>query len=150
PRPPAAARPRRLSITQVERLISNPYDIYAEEVLRLRALNPLRPEADFRLRGEVVHRVLEDFLRIDPPPPDPAEAAGLLLAITAKVLEDEVPWPVARADWLARMRRIALPFAEATLRSDSRPVLLEKKAALHMPGPDFTLTGKPDRIDLLP
>ena len=150
PRPPAAARPRRLSITQVERLISNPYDIYAEEVLRLRALNPLRPEADFRLRGEVVHRVLEDFLRIDPLPPDPAVAADLLLAITARVLEDEVPWPVARADWLARMRRIALPFAEATLRSDSRPVLLEKKAALHLPGSDFTLTGKPDRIDLLP
>ena len=150
PRPPAAARPRRLSITQVERLISNPYDIYAEEVLRLRALNPLRPEADFRLRGEVVHRVLEDFLRVDPLPQDPTDAADLLLAITGKVLEDEVPWPVARADWLARMRRIALPFAEATLRSDSRPVLLEKKAALHMPGPDFTLTGKPDRIDLLP
>lgn len=150
PRPPAAARPRRLSITQVERLISNPYDIYAEEVLRLRALNPLRPEADHRLRGEVVHRVLEDFLRVDPLPPDPAEAADLLLAITARVLEGEVPWPVARADWLARMRRIALPFAEAVLRSDSRPVLLEERAGLRLNSLDFTLTGKPDRIDLLP
>lgn len=150
PRPPAAARPRRLSITQVERLISNPYDIYAEEVLRLRALNPLRPEADHRLRGEVVHRVLEDFLRIDPLPPDPAGAADLLLTITVRVLEGEVPWPVARADWLARMRRIALPFAEAVLRSDSRPVLLEERAGLRLNSLDFTLTGKPDRIDLLP
>lgn len=150
PRPPAGARPRRLSITQIERLISNPYDIYAEEVLRLRALNPLRPEADHRLRGEVVHRALEAFLKADPLPQDPAEAADLLLAITARVLEEEVPWPVARADWLARMRRIALPFAEATLRRDSRPVLLEEKAGLLLPGLGFTLTGKPDRIDLLP
>jgi len=150
PRPPVAARPRRLSITQVERLISNPYDIYAEEVLRLRALNPLRPEADHRLRGEVVHRVLENFLRIDPLPQDPAEAADLLLTITARVLEGEVPWPVARADWLARMRRIALPFAEAVLRSDSRPVLLEERAELRLNSLDFSLTGKPDRIDLLP
>ncbi len=150
PRPPVTARPRQLSITQIERLITSPYDIYAEKVLRLNALNPLRPEADFRLRGEVVHQVLERFLKTDPLPKDPAKAADLLLAITAQVLEDEVPWPVARADWLARMRRIALPFAEATLRRDSRPVLLEKSAALHLGDPDFTLTGKPDRIDLLP
>ncbi len=150
PRPPVTARPRQLSITQIERLITSPYDIYAEKVLRLNALNPLRPEADFRLRGEVVHQVLERFLKTDPLPKDPAKAADLLLAITAQVLEDEVPWPVARDDWLALMRRIALPFAEATLRRDSRPVLLEKSAALHLGDPDFTLTGKPDRIDLLP
>lgn len=150
PRPPIKARPRKLSITQVERLIANPFDIYAEEVLRLRALNPLRPEADFRLRGEVVHQVLEDFLRISPLPSDPAEAADLLLEITERVLDKEVPWPVARADWMARMRRIALPFATATLRRDSHPVLLEKKAALQLENPVFTLTGKPDRIDLLP
>ncbi|MDQ2065197.1 double-strand break repair protein AddB [Xinfangfangia sp. CPCC 101601] len=150
PRPPLKARPRKLSITQIERLVTNPYDIYVEEVLRLRALNPLRPEADFRLRGEVVHQVLEDFLRISPLPQDPEAAADLLLQITERVLEAEVPWPVARADWLARMRRIALPFATATLRRDSHPVLLETKAALHLKGPDFTLTGKPDRIDVLP
>ncbi len=150
PRPPAGVRPAKLSITQIERLVSSPYDIYAEEVLRLRALNPLRPQADHRLRGEVVHRVLEDFLRSDPLPADPVEAADLLLRITGRVLAEDVPWPVARADWMARMRRIALPFAEAVLRRDSRPVLLEKRAALHLPGPDFTLTGKPDRIDLLP
>ena len=150
PRPPAEARPRQLSITQVERLITNPFDIYAEHVLRLRALNPLRPEADYRLRGEVVHTVLERFLKTDPLPEAPEDAATLLMQIAEAVLAEEVPWPVARAEWRSRMQRVALPFAEATLSKDSTPVVLEKKAALRLDGMDFTLTGKPDRIDLLP
>ena len=150
PRPPAEARPARLSITQIETLIANPYDIYAGQILRLRALNPLRPEADFRLRGEVVHEVLERFLKSAPLPPDADTAARQLIEIADEVLEDAVPWPVARAEWRSLIRRIALPFAEATLRRDSTPVLLEKKAELALPGVPFTLTGKPDRIDLLP
>ncbi|MFZ1469802.1 MAG: double-strand break repair protein AddB [Paracoccaceae bacterium] len=150
PRPPLAARPRQLSITEVERLISNPFDIYATHILRLRALSPLRPEADFRLRGEVVHSVLERFLKAAPLPPQPEEAAALLMQITEDVLAEDVPWPVARAEWRSRMARIALPFAKATLGKDSTPVLLEKKAALRLGGVNFTLTGKPDRIDLLP
>ena len=81
-------------------------------------------------------------------------AEGIALAVPAEiadeVLEDAVPWPVARAEWRSLIRRIALPFAEATLRRDSTPVLLEKKAELALPGVPFTLTGKPDRIDLLP
>ncbi|MGB4829045.1 MAG: PD-(D/E)XK nuclease family protein, partial [Paracoccaceae bacterium] len=129
---------------------TNPFDIYAEHVLRLRALNPLRPEADYRLRGEVVHTVLERFLKTDPLPEAPEDAAALLMQIAEAVLAEEVPWPVARAEWRSRMQRVALPFAEATLSKDSTPVVLEKKAALRLDGMDFTLTGKPDRIDLLP
>jgi ATP-dependent helicase/nuclease subunit B len=150
PRPPVAARPRKLSITEVERLVTDPYEIYARHVLKLDPLNPLRPEADFRKRGEVVHEVLERFLRAQPLPDIPEAAADLLMQIAVEVLAREVPWPVARAEWLARMRRIALPFAQATLRRVAVPVLLEEKAGMGLDGLDFTLTGKPDRIDLLP
>ena len=150
PRPPVLARPRQLSITQVETLITDSYAIYASRILGLSALNPLRPEADFRLRGEVVHEVLERFLKTSPLPPDPENSAALLMQITEKVLADEVPWPVMRLAWQTRMERVALPFAKATLAKDSTPVLLEKKAAVMLPGVDFTLVGKPDRIDCLP
>ncbi|MEZ5798666.1 MAG: double-strand break repair protein AddB [Paracoccaceae bacterium] len=150
PRPPVSARPRQLSITAIETLISNPFDIYARHVLRLSPLNPLRPEADHRLRGEVVHEVLERFLKSAPLPDQAEAAAELLMQITDQVLQDTVPWPVARADWRQKMGRIALPFSRAVLARDSQPVLLEQKAAVRLPGVDFTLTGKPDRIDLLP
>ena len=45
PRPPAAARPAELSVTQVERLVRDPYAIYAPKVLRLRRLDPPGPPA---------------------------------------------------------------------------------------------------------
>jgi double-strand break repair protein AddB len=150
PRPPVAARPRKLSITAIETLVMDPYEIYARYVLNLSRLNPLRPEADFRLRGEVVHDVLERFLRHDPMPQDAASAAALLMSFADTVLARDVPWPVAREEWRGRLGRIALPFATATLRRESVPVLLEEKAALTLQNPDFVLTGKPDRIDLRP
>lgn len=150
PRPPVAARPRKLSITAIETLVTDPYEIYARYVLNLSRLNPLRPEADYRLRGEVVHEVLERFLRADPLPATPEAAAALFLSLADEVLARDVPWPVARAEWRGRLGRIALPFATATLRQEAKPVLLEEKAALTLRNPDFTLTGKPDRIDLRP
>ena len=35
PRPPVAARPRALSVTQIERWIANPYEIFAKHILKL-------------------------------------------------------------------------------------------------------------------
>jgi ATP-dependent helicase/nuclease subunit B len=63
PRPPVAVRPRQLSITEIQKLIRDPYAIYARHVLRLAPLDPLRPEADPRLRGTVLHKILETYLR---------------------------------------------------------------------------------------
>ena len=61
PRPPLAARPKRLSVTEIKRLIRDPYAIYAKHVLRLRPLNPLVRTPDALLRGTVVHTSFRDF-----------------------------------------------------------------------------------------
>jgi len=50
PRPPMTARPRKLSVTEIKRLIRDPYAIYAKHVLRLRPLDPLVQEPDALLR----------------------------------------------------------------------------------------------------
>ena len=52
-------RPKELAVTRVGLLIRDPYAIYAQYILRLRALDPLRPEADAALRGQVLHKILE-------------------------------------------------------------------------------------------
>ncbi len=104
PRPPVQLRPARLSLTEIETLIRDPYAIYARHLLRLRPLPPLRPVADARLRGEVLHKVPEAFLRA--PLPEGAEAAAAeLMRIADEVLAREVPWPGMRAVWRARMAR---------------------------------------------
>ncbi|OYW58055.1 MAG: double-strand break repair protein AddB [Rhodobacterales bacterium 12-65-15] len=142
PRPPVGVRPKRLSVTEIKTLIRDPYAIHARHILRLRPLDPLRPEADPRLRGTVLHEILERFVR---------EGGGqdALLAITDQVLADRVAWPLARAIWRARIEKAAAAFLAFSANTGGHPVLIEAKGAVTLPGLDFTLTGKPDRIDLL-
>lgn len=143
PRPPVAARPKRLSLTEIKTLIRDPYAIYARHVLRLRQLDPLRPEADPRLRGVVLHEILERFVR------EGGTTRADLLQIADQVLSDRVAWPLARAIWRARIEKAADPFLAFSAGTGGTPVLMEERGAASLPGLDFTLTGKPDRIDRL-
>ena len=63
PRPPAALRPRRLSVTEIETWLRDPYAIHARHVLRLRPLDPLDQETDAADYGVLVHAGLHRFLR---------------------------------------------------------------------------------------
>lgn len=151
PRPPVAFRPQQLSVTQIEQLMSDPYAVYARHVLRLRTLNPLIPEADPRLRGEVLHRLVEDFVRSRPDRETLEQAHGRLLAVTDTVLADDVPWPLARRLWRARILRASRRFlsAEMVRAEAGQPVVLEEQGQAVLPDLGFTLTARPDRIDLL-
>ena len=151
PRPPEAARPRTLPVTDIQTLIRDPYAIYAKRILRLRPLDPLRPEPDPRERGNVLHRIVEDFVR-DRPDHEPLDdARARLMQIADRALADGVPWPSARRLWRARLDKIAAAFvaAEALRLTAGEPMVLEKRGEVALTGMDFTLNAKPDRIDLL-
>lgn len=143
PRPPVEARPKKLSVTEIKTLVRDPYAIYARHVLKLRPLDPLRPQADPRLRGEVLHLILERFLR------QGGGDRATLLEIAQDVLADRVAWPLARTIWLSRIAKAADDFLAYSASTGGEPVLIEERGALALPGLDFTLTGKPDRIDRL-
>ncbi|HKK96869.1 MAG TPA: double-strand break repair protein AddB, partial [Marivita sp.] len=57
PVPPVLARPTELSVTNIERLIRDPYAIYASKVLRLRRLNPIQHAPNAMIRGDLIHKV---------------------------------------------------------------------------------------------
>jgi double-strand break repair protein AddB len=143
PRPPVAARPKQLSVTEIKTLIRDPYAIYAKHVLRLRPLDPLRPEADPRLRGVVLHEIMEGFVR------GKAATRDDLLRIADDVLAQRVAWPLARAIWRSRIEKAADAFLAFSAGTGGAPVLLEERGAARLEGLEFTLTGKPDRIDRL-
>ncbi|WP_112312099.1 double-strand break repair protein AddB [Pseudogemmobacter bohemicus] len=147
PRPRVADRPKTLSLTEIEKLIRDPYAIYARHLLRLRPLMPLRPMADARLRGEILHKVPEALLR-EGVPPLVTDAAAALMRITDRVLEEDVAWPAMRAIWRARMAELAVPFVQGLLAEGGQTVSLEQKYAVVLKDPGFTLVGKPDRIDV--
>ncbi|MBF9048167.1 double-strand break repair protein AddB [Rhodobacterales bacterium LSUCC0031] len=150
PAPPAASRPKRLALTEVEKLIRDPYAIYATHVLGLRALDPLRSDPDARLRGTILHKVLELFLKetLDGLPPAD-DALALLLSLTDRVLDEEAPFPAVRRMWRARMARAARFFLETEIirRQRGAPLAPEAKSEWPVPGTGVTLIGRADRID---
>jgi ATP-dependent helicase/nuclease subunit B len=143
PRPPVTARPRKLSVTEIKTLVRDPFAIYARHVLKLKPLDPLRPEADPRLRGVVLHEILEQFLR------QGGGGREALMDVAGRILAARVAWPLARTIWLSRIAKAADAFLAFSASTGGEPVLLEEKGALALSGLDFTLTGKPDRIDRL-
>ncbi|WP_415182367.1 double-strand break repair protein AddB [Phaeovulum sp.] len=151
PRPPVDARPRALPVTAIKTLIRNPYAVYAQRILRLRPLDPLRPEPDPRLRGQVLHRIIEGFIKGRPATENLPEAEARLIANATEVLQQNVPWPTAQRLWRARIARIAGAFvaAEAERAALGTPVVIEKKGSITLQNPAFTLSATPDRIDLL-
>jgi ATP-dependent helicase/nuclease subunit B len=147
PAPPVEVRPRELSVTDVKTLIRDPYAIYARDVLKLRALAPLRREADARLKGEVIHRILEEYMRQRDPDLPESGAVAQLLAVTDAVLENEVPWATARHQWRWRIEAAARVFLASS--HDATPAVLEKGGRVALDSVPGFLKGRPDRIDLL-
>ncbi len=150
PAPPLKARPRKLSVTRIETLIRDPYAIYASHVLRLYPLDPLTPEPDFLMRGNVVHDTLERFVQasMNGLPNNPAA----LYDTCMEAALEAVPWPAYRAKWRHHMRQAKGFFleSEAARRAEGQPFALEITGARVIKGQafDVTLTAKADRIDI--
>ncbi|WP_022708106.1 double-strand break repair protein AddB [Paracoccus zeaxanthinifaciens] len=151
PVPPAPAF-AELPVTDISHLIRDPYAVYAKRVLGLRPLPPLRPEPDAALRGQALHSIVEHLLKTKPRPDTPPEVLkATFLRVAGEVLEQEVPWPVARAFWKARIHGIAdrIVADELDRLSQGEPVVIENRGRVDVAGLGMVLTAKPDRIDLL-
>jgi ATP-dependent helicase/nuclease subunit B len=148
PRPPLAARPHALSVTEIKRLIRDPYAIYAKHTLGLRAINPLVQSPDAPVRGIILHEVMERFIRSTVSEPH-LLTKDHLMQTARDVLLVEAPWPAARVMWLARIERIADWFIEQEVqrRTYAQPAAFEAKGTHKFTDLGFTLTGYADRID---
>lgn len=149
PRPPAAVRPRRLSVTEIETLLRDPYTIYARHILRLNRLDPLSPVADSARLGTALHKVVETYVRqgLDP---GAANAQADLMAIGAQVFDERCPWPTVRQIWLARLENAAPDFlkGEVERRARGQVKALEARGEIMLPGLQMQIVGKADRIDM--
>jgi ATP-dependent helicase/nuclease subunit B len=150
PRPPAEARPRKLSVTRIERWIANPYEIFARDILKLEKLKELGAEPDAALRGKIVHRALHDFCRSFPDSL-PADIEAKLIEIADQHFAKLGGSPLVAAFWRPHFERFARWFAatEPGRRRDALRVLTEVDGALDLAiGSGFKLTARADRIDV--
>jgi ATP-dependent helicase/nuclease subunit B len=149
PTPPRAVRPRKLSVTEIETWMRDPYAIYARRILRLEPLEPLDADPGVAERGQFIHAALDAFIRTYPQAL-PARPVDALLALGRAAFGEALARPGIWAFWWPRFERIAGWFV--ALEAERRPLLrgswTEAKGRLVLDG-DFTLTAKADRIDLI-
>jgi ATP-dependent helicase/nuclease subunit B len=149
PRPPAATRPAKLSVTEIGTWQRNPYAIYARHILKLEKLEELDAALDASDRGTMIHAVLEKFVTAFPGPLPP-DAEARLLEIGREIFAKEQSDPWVQAFWWANFTGIARWFVEHERErraTGTRFLYAEAKGSLTIG--DFTLHGRADRIDRL-
>jgi len=152
PHPPLAARPRQLSVTQIETWLRDPYAIYARHILDLKPLDELDADPGRADLGIAIHRALDEFVRRYPRAL-PADAETELLEIGLSHFGAMLSRPGAWAFWWPRFERIVrwLVAEERAHRCSVVESLSECRGSLTLaaPGGPFTLTANADRIDRL-
>lgn len=150
PRPPAAHRLKRIAVTQVETLMTNPYGLYAREILRLPKLDPVEKPVDSAARGNFVHDVLHRFVAAYPDQlPDNAIQIIIDLghAQRTAMADDSGAWDY----WWPRFGRLAESFIgqEEQWRQEARTAKTEIKGRLDLSvgGNPLAVSVRADRID---
>ncbi|TMJ42264.1 MAG: double-strand break repair protein AddB [Alphaproteobacteria bacterium] len=152
PRPPRAARPTGLSVTDIENWLRDPYTIYAKHILKLRELDAVDLPPGAADRGIVIHAALSDFTKTFAAAL-PADPAAALIDIGRKHFAALEDYPEARAFWWPRFRRIARWFAgwEKGRRASLAALTAEVQGRIEISLGErvFTLRARADRIERL-
>ena len=144
PRPSAEQRDVPLSVTALDRLRGDPYQFYAQAILRLRSLDGLDAEPTAAWKGEVVHRVLERWHKA-------GGRAGELLAIASEELAEMRAHPLVRSLWWPRLQK-ALEWVDLEIEAlhEVGRTWLASEQQGHITFDGVKVHGRIDRIDRLP
>jgi len=149
PRPPVETRPKRLTVTEIEHWLRDPYTIYARHILKLTALEPVDATPGARDRGTFIHDAIGSFTEkfADRLPADPL---GELLALGREAFAPLADYPEARAFWWPRFERVAAWFVgwENERRKKTARLHSEIRGKIAVT-PDFELAARADRIEEL-
>ncbi len=153
PRPPVELRPKALSVTRIETLRRDPYAIYAEYILRLKALEAVERDIGPRETGMAWHAALQEFVEEYPSGALPSEARDRLLSIARTrfaLFHDD---PAFALQWpnIEKGLDFFLAFERKT-RGAIAQIWVERQGAIVVPldsGTPFKLSARADRIDAL-
>lgn len=152
PRPPVSARPRRLSVTQVETWMRDPYAIYARHILKLRPLDPIDADPTTADYGARIHKALDLFVKAHPRTL-PGDAIMHLLEAGREAFGGLLDQPAIRAFWWPRFERIARWFVEVErnrrMEIQRSATEVQGRMTIDAPGRSFEISAIADRIDIL-
>lgn len=138
PKPNADQRRKKVSVTAIDRLRSDPYQFYASHILSLKDLDLLDATPTAAWQGTLAHLILHDW----------HDGKGGLEDLAARHLKEMDAHPLMRALWRPRLMK-ALQWVKDTVEADPsrKPVLSEKKGEITRQG--IVISGTADRIDRL-
>jgi ATP-dependent helicase/nuclease subunit B len=152
PKPPVSARPTAFSATQIETWIRDPYRVYIEKILGLRALDPLGGAPGVSERGVAIHAATEivgTWFNNHPRDGlqqmvDAMERHLKAAGYRGTALSRELTRLEASVAWL-------VPFELERLKKGWRPYVEQwGEAVLDTPHGPLKITAKSDRIDIGP
>lgn len=151
PCPPAAVRPRELSVSEVRELLRDPYRLYARRILALQPLDPIDADPGAAERGTLLHAILADWVDRFPDRL-PEQVAEALVETGRAWFERERHHPQVVALWWPRFAQLAAALAawERERRQEVERIWGELRGAVTVAGPNgpFTISARADRIEI--
>lgn len=148
PRPPLETRPTRLSVTEIETLVRDPYAVHAKRILRLEPLPELIRDPGAADRGTLYHRILARFVA-DGIDPAAADARDQLIRIAREAFDAEALPAEVEAIWWPRMETLADHYIAWERERNARVAdrFAECGGLVEFADLSTMLTGYADRID---
>jgi ATP-dependent helicase/nuclease subunit B len=149
PKPPLDARPEQLSVTQIETLLHNPYEIYAKKILKLREWEPVDAPASAAHRGTLLHGLMEDLVRTQGHKSE--DIAGALMELARDAQKNRPGGAAVLQYWQARLVGLSQWVGDyETQRQgevETSYTEVQGELTLDVLGAPFRVTAKADRID---
>ena len=145
PMPSAEQRHIPISVTQVDRLIADPYAFYANRIMGFASLDLIDADPSAAWRGTIIHDILDQWAKQDD------YAPGALRARAQLFLQDPGLHPLMRSLWAPRLLE-GLDWIADTVTENRKagrePIASEIYGKAEIAGID--LSGIADRIDRMP
>lgn len=152
PQPPVNLRPKRLSVTQIEKWSKNPYSIFAQYILNLKPLDDIEKEIDAAENGTILHRIFEIYIEKYPnhiPENSLDKCMEILASIDLPNKKDTTENPF----WMQKIKNQITAFIDNEKQwrhiYKARTLGKEAKGVLSIAKHQFQLSGIADRIDMI-
>ena len=137
PKPAQKYRPKKLAITDISKLISNPYQIYARKILQLQELNKIDYEPEYREFGSFVHKALEEFVKS-------TQSSENFIKKAQEIFAQYFVSEEAKLIWWPKFENIFKNFIDENNALEAHKDYVEVPVKIIIK--DILLTGKIDRV----
>ena len=148
PTPPLDKRPNELYATEIEKLINNPYDIYAKKILKLKAKNNFYDDKIFAFFGSATHQALENYVK-NYKKLDKKQLFEKLINYGRESFDEYFSDEITKELSFIKFINIAKWFIneDEKIRKAGYNISAERVEKFYMKDLDFTISAKIDRVE---